>query len=145
MTNTQQQTNDFPSSASILLLHIESFHRGNNLPNSPTRDADTLDDTDADLSHEDKEESHEVKGTVVPVKNKRMKRKTIILHLLQHFIPPASHFGLHFPNTGAPDQQVFTQFSCTDRCRHESTTKVFNQCDSALQRATIIRGVWGRG
>lgn len=37
-----------------------------NLPNSPTRDADTLDDADADLGHEDKKESHKVEGAVTP-------------------------------------------------------------------------------
>lgn len=47
---------------------------GNNLPNSPTRNADALDDADADLGHEDKEESHEVEGTVAPVENRRMKK-----------------------------------------------------------------------
>lgn len=36
-------------------------------PYSPARDADALDDTDADLSHEHKEEDHEVEGTVAPV------------------------------------------------------------------------------
>lgn len=37
-----------------------------NLPNSPTRDADTLDDADADLGHEDKKENHKVEGAVTP-------------------------------------------------------------------------------
>lgn len=36
-------------------------------PYSPARDADALDDTDANLSHEHKEEDHEVEGTVAPV------------------------------------------------------------------------------
>lgn len=36
-------------------------------PYSPARDADALDDTDANLSHEYKEEDHEVEGTVAPV------------------------------------------------------------------------------
>lgn len=36
-------------------------------PYSPARDADALDDTDANLSHEHKEKDHEVEGTVAPV------------------------------------------------------------------------------
>lgn len=135
-----------------------------NLPNPPTRDADTLDDADADLGHEDKKESHEVEGTVAPVKNRRIKKylKCIKNHSsyissrcrdldvgfflfpFQHFTFPNAHFGLHLSNNGAPQQQVFTHF-LPRQCRHENTTEsritpctqVFNLCASALQRTKI--------
>lgn len=39
-------------------------------PYSPSGNADALDDTDANLSHEHKKEDHEVEGTVAPVGKK---------------------------------------------------------------------------
>lgn len=44
-------------------------------PYSPPRDADALDDADANLSHEHEKEDHEVEGTVAPA-GKREKRET---------------------------------------------------------------------
>lgn len=67
---------------SLAWLHIITSYY---LPNSPTRDADTLDDADADLSHEDKEEGHEVEGTVAPVKNTRIKKKKRFYIFPQYF------------------------------------------------------------
>lgn len=39
-------------------------------PYSPSRNADALDDTDTNLSHEHKKEDHEVEGTVAPLGKK---------------------------------------------------------------------------
>lgn len=40
-------------------------------PYSPSRDADTLNDADANLGHENKEEQHEVEGAVSPKRERK--------------------------------------------------------------------------
>lgn len=77
----------------------------------------------------------------------RIKRKIFILRLLQyiwqHVTIPNAHFGLPWSNKSAPDQQVFRHESTT-KSRIKPQTRVINGCDSALQRAKIIKGGWGR-
>lgn len=45
-------------------------------PNSPSWDADALNDADTDLSHEHKEEHHKVEGAVTPEEKKNKKTVT---------------------------------------------------------------------
>lgn len=69
-------------------LHLESkwscaWHFCPVLPYSPSWDAYALDDTNPNLSHEHKEEDHEVERAVTPVKNTKKKKRLLSSYICE--------------------------------------------------------------